>query len=437
MATITQVNTFTNSTTGLRGIATSSTGSIMYALYNNSGYSIYQSTDSNGSWNEIIGSDLSVNGNYQGITTNSDGTKLYAIWNVAPIYYSSNSGVNWITIPSTGLSNPNLTSIATDSTGTNLITCLSTTIYISTNSGTTFTSVHTGSNIQNVACSSNFGIYYYATNNGTVYRSTSINNNIWTSLPAIVGNDNCSNMTCSADGSKVFLTDNASQLFLFSEGSWTTIATTGFGQLSSYLNGSRLLTSTGTTTFTTYNFTYPSPPPYPCFKEDSKILCYKDGKVVYRNVQDLRKGDLVKTLRNGYVAVDMIGTTKLQNGKANQDKNMLYRCSKEKYPELTEDLIITGHHSILVSNITDEQRGKIIDVMGKIYITDNKYRLAACIDDRAKPYDKEGQFNIWHIALENSDYYMNYGIYANGLLVETCSRRYLKEISGMNEVVEK
>jgi hypothetical protein len=33
------------------------------------------------------------------------------------------------------------------------------------------------------------------------------------------------------------------------------------------------------------------------------------------------------------------------------------------------------------------------------------------------------------------DYYMNYGIYANGLLVETCSQRYLKKLSGM-EIIE-
>jgi hypothetical protein len=26
---------------------------------------------------------------------------------------------------------------------------------------------------------------------------------------------------------------------------------------------------------------------------------------------------------------------------------------------------------------------------------------------------------------------MNYGVYANGLLVETCSKRYLKELSHM------
>jgi hypothetical protein len=35
------------------------------------------------------------------------------------------------------------------------------------------------------------------------------------------------------------------------------------------------------------------------------------------------------------------------------------------------------------------------------------------------------------LALENDDYYMNYGIYANGLLVETCSKRFMKELSSM------
>lgn len=38
---------------------------------------------------------------------------------------------------------------------------------------------------------------------------------------------------------------------------------------------------------------------------------------------------------------------------------------------------------------------------------------------------------IYHLALENESYYNNYGIYANGLLVESCSQRYLKELSNM------
>jgi hypothetical protein len=169
-----------------------------------------------------------------------------------------------------------------------------------------------------------------------------------------------------------------------------------------------------------------------CFKEDTKILCLINFREVYIPIQDIRKGTLVKTLLNGYLPVDMIGSSKIYNPSNKlRNSNRLYKCSPNKYPELTEDLIITGCHSILVDEITEEERETIIERTGKIYITDNKYRLNACLDDRAEPYQEEGLHNIWHLALENEDYYMNYGIYANGLLVETCSKRMMKEYSGM------
>jgi hypothetical protein len=57
--------------------------------------------------------------------------------------------------------------------------------------------------------------------------------------------------------------------------------------------------------------------------------------------------------------------------------------------------------------------------------------LDPLLDDRAEPYEVEGVYNIWHLALENDNYYMNYGIYANGLLVETTSKRMIKTFSGM------
>ena len=115
-----------------------------------------------------------------------------------------------------------------------------------------------------------------------------------------------------------------------------------------------------------------------------------------------------------------------------RSKNRLFKCSKENYPELTDDLIITGCHSILVDCLSsEEQREQVIAVNGAAYGTENKYRFPACVDPRAVPYEKEGVFNVWHLALEHEDYYMNYGVYANGLLVETTSKRMLKEFSGM------
>jgi len=166
-----------------------------------------------------------------------------------------------------------------------------------------------------------------------------------------------------------------------------------------------------------------------CFKEDTKILT-KNG---YKLIQDLRKGDLVKTLKHDYKAIDMIGKSEIYHS-ALQERihNQLYKCSQSKYPEIFEPLIITGHHSILVNEfVSDEQREKTSKELGRIYITDDKYRLPVCLDERASVYETPGNYTIYHLALENDNYYMNYGIYANGLLVETCSKRYLKELSNM------
>jgi hypothetical protein len=172
-----------------------------------------------------------------------------------------------------------------------------------------------------------------------------------------------------------------------------------------------------------------------CFLEGSKILCLLDNQEKYVPVEKIRKGTLVKTLYSGYKAVDMIGHAKVYNsGDSARIKNRLFRCSTKNYPELTEDLIITGCHSILVEDITEEQRAKSIEYNNDIYITENRYRLIACLDDRADPYEVEGEHPIWHLALENDDIYMNYGIFANGLLVETASKRMMKEYSGMELV---
>jgi len=114
-------------------------------------------------------------------------------------------------------------------------------------------------------------------------------------------------------------------------------------------------------------------------------------------------------------------------------KEQMYKCSQSEYPEVFEDLVITGCHSILVDKfVSPEQKEKAIEVNGgKLCVTDEKYRLPACVDERASVYEVPGTYTIYHLALENDNYYYNYGVYANGLLVETCSKRYLKELSGL------
>jgi photosystem II stability/assembly factor-like uncharacterized protein len=158
----------------------------------------------------------------------------------------------------------------------------------------------------------------------------------------------------------------------------------------------------------------------PCFLEGSKILCMVDGAEKYMAIETIRPGTLVKTSLHGFQPVKLIGSRVMVNaGGDERDKNSLYLCTKANYPELTEDLIITGCHAILVDHITDVQRQGIINTLERVFVTDKKYRLPACVDERAPVYQTTGTFTVWHFALEHTDIKMNYGVYAHGLLVET------------------
>jgi len=181
--------------------------------------------------------------------------------------------------------------------------------------------------------------------------------------------------------------------------------------------------------YATY-YLYPSAP---CFLEGSTILCQVDGVETYIPVEHLKKGTLVKTSLNGYKPVVLLGKGTLQNpGNDERTENRLYKCSQSKYPQLKEDLYITGCHSILEFPITDKQKEDVIKHLGELFVTEKKYRLLACVDDRAEPWNSAGAYTIWHFALEHENDRMNYGVYANGgLLVETCCIKTLKTKSNM------
>ena len=170
----------------------------------------------------------------------------------------------------------------------------------------------------------------------------------------------------------------------------------------------------------------------PCFLEGTEILCQIDGVEKYLPIETLNPGTLVKTSRDGYKKLVLLGKGDIQNpGDEERIENRLYKCSPANYTGITKDVYITGCHSVLVPELTDTQREETIQHLGKIYVTDRKYRLLACIDERAKPWASEGRYTIWHIALEHENDLMNYGVYASGLLVETCCIRTLRTKSNM------
>jgi len=170
-----------------------------------------------------------------------------------------------------------------------------------------------------------------------------------------------------------------------------------------------------------------------CFKEGSKIACLdENSNPTEIPVEELKSGMFVKTYKHGYIPVHTIGTKKIYNPENDtREKDRLYECTPEQYPDLTENLYITGCHSILVNQLTEQQTTDTLREAQDIFITDDKYRLMAFLDERAKPWTNEGMYSIYHIYLDHPDNLMNYGIYANGLLVESCSKRSMEEKSYM------
>ena len=177
----------------------------------------------------------------------------------------------------------------------------------------------------------------------------------------------------------------------------------------------------------------------PCFLEGTRILCKvkpTDKLDYYVPIEQIKKGTLVKTSRDGYKKVILIGKASVNNTDTDErTEHRLYKLTPDNYSELKEDLYITGHHSVLVDSLTDQQKEETLKYVADVFGTDGKVRLMARVDDRAVPWQSAGTYTIWHFALETDDVYKNFGVYANGgLLVETCCIKLLKEEANMTFV---
>lgn len=174
-----------------------------------------------------------------------------------------------------------------------------------------------------------------------------------------------------------------------------------------------------------------------CFNRGTKITCMnpdtKDDMEV--PVEQLREGMYVKTYKHGYIRMKQLASKMIENPETDErSQNRLYICEPgDSFPELTEPLIMTGCHAILVDKINDMQHKTMVELLGSLFLTDEKVRLMCMYDERVYPYCQAGEYEVWHVCLDHYDPNMNYGIYANGLLVESCSERniYLSSLQKM------
>jgi len=176
---------------------------------------------------------------------------------------------------------------------------------------------------------------------------------------------------------------------------------------------------------------------YPCFLQGSKILRLnvETDEDEYIAVERLKKGDLVRTATCGYKAVAYIGRGKLYRPADDPNpKNRLYRFQAKggRHPPL----FITGEHCLLYpeKDISVDKRQEVREFMGDDYITEVYHRVPACLDDSGEAYKGKGPVTIWHFALEHNNWYNNHAVYANGILVETCSIDFLVNRTSMELV---
>ena len=171
---------------------------------------------------------------------------------------------------------------------------------------------------------------------------------------------------------------------------------------------------------------------YPCFRQGSKILSVNPASYQeeYVPVETLKPGDLIKTSESGYKELHSIGYRTISLPKSDSNpSNRLYKFSQDA---VFEPLYITGEHCTLHRDLPKEKLDEVEKHMERIHVTENHYRVPAMLDDRAEEYDLEDEpTTIWHFALDHEDVTFNYGVYANGLLVESCAIESLKEKSGM------
>lgn len=170
-----------------------------------------------------------------------------------------------------------------------------------------------------------------------------------------------------------------------------------------------------------------------CLTGWNQILC-ADGR--YVKIENCRPGDLVYT-PNGCVPIKYIYKSQIHNKNNNNEtqssrvKDKLYVIPKAAYPELFQDVVLTGGHPILVDAYSPEELiiHRRVWPNSKEHRLENKCRLLTFLNDKAKHFEQDGLYDIYNIVLENSCPEKNYMIYVNGILTESLSETFYHRFS--------
>jgi hypothetical protein len=154
---------------------------------------------------------------------------------------------------------------------------------------------------------------------------------------------------------------------------------------------------------------------FPCFNKGTKLLCLQNNEEVFVSIENIGLGMLVKTYGSGYVPVKYIQTKELLND-VEKPLNSMWKMKGT-------DFIVTGGHSILVDELTEEQMNKQL-ARGFEHTMQDKKLLLACYSDDFEQIKEKELFQIYHLVLENG----HYGVYSeNNILTETCEQNFFEK----------
>ena len=155
-----------------------------------------------------------------------------------------------------------------------------------------------------------------------------------------------------------------------------------------------------------------------CFNKGTKILCLNNNlEEEYISIEKLRTGNIVKTYKHGYRKIELIGRIPVLNN-SNEFSSCMYKMVKTETNDLTDDLILTAGHSILVDDLKEykELNNKMFGGINQII--DDKYLLLVGISNDFAKIEDNKVYTCYHFILESNNDYERFGVWANGILTE-------------------
>lgn len=134
-----------------------------------------------------------------------------------------------------------------------------------------------------------------------------------------------------------------------------------------------------------------------CYSSLSKVLCFIDNGEKYVDIKDLQKNTFVKTYLDGYIKIKDV--LKFKRSNYNCFLNKMFKLKKNKIQNNIpfDDLIVTAGHSILVDELSNEEKIKQSKFWDKEYKIHDKYLLLSNASDLFEECINYNEEYLYHI----------------------------------------